>query len=180
MIGSPNCRTQSLLRVKSMSDIWVPCLNGLYEASTDGHIRNSKTKRVLHEFPGKDGYLRSQFGGKTRLIHRVIADAYHSNPDKLAEVNHIDGNKENNSVDNLEWCDRGSNLQHAYRIGLRTAKGTRNSRCKLSEEDVKFIKENYIPRDKEYGAQALSKRFGVAHQTISAVTSGQNWKEESK
>ena len=54
-------------------------MNGLYEASTDGHIRNSKTKRVLHEFPGKDGYLRSQFGGKTRLIHRVIADAYHSN-----------------------------------------------------------------------------------------------------
>ena len=92
----------------------------------------------------------------------------------------IDGNKENNSVDNLEWCDRGSNLQHAYRIGLRTAKGTKNSRCKLSEEDVKFIKANYIPRDKEYGARALSKRFGVAHQTISAVASGQNWKETSK
>lgn len=93
----------------------------------------------------------------------------------ILEAN-LEGNKENNSVDNLEWCDRGSNLQHAYRIGLRTAKGTRNSRCKLSEEDVKFIKANYIPRDKEYGAQALSKRFGVAHQTISAVVSGQNWK----
>lgn len=161
-----------------MSNMWKLCLDGSYEASTDDRIRNSKTKVILHEFPGKDGYLRSQFGGKTRLIHRVIADTYHDNPDNLPEVNHIDGNKANNSIDNLEWCDRGSNLRHAYSLGLRTAKGMRNARCKLSEQDVRFIKENYVPRDKEYGAQALSKRFGVAHQTISAVAAGQNWKEE--
>lgn len=43
-----------------------------YEASTDGHIRNAKTKRVLREFPGKDQYLRTQFDGKTRLVHRAI------------------------------------------------------------------------------------------------------------
>ena len=47
-----------------------------YEASTDGHIRNKKTKRVLKEFVGKDGYVRTQFDGKTRLVHRVIAFAF--------------------------------------------------------------------------------------------------------
>lgn len=161
-----------------MSNVWKKCLDGFYEASTDGHIRNSKTKNILHEFQGKDGYFRSQFGGKTRLIHRVIATTYLDNPNNFSEVNHIDGNKANNSVNNLEWCDRSSNLRHAYTHGLRTAKGSRNARSKLTEEDVQFIKKNYIRGDKKYGTEALAKKFGVARQTISAVNAGQNWKGE--
>lgn len=47
-----------------------------YEASNDGHIRNKNTLRVLKEFEGKDGYLRTQFDGKTQTIHRVIAKAF--------------------------------------------------------------------------------------------------------
>lgn len=149
-----------------------------YEVSSEGNIRNRKTKRILREFIGSDGYLRTQFDGKTRLVHRVVAEVFLENPHNLPEVNHIDGDKTNNSVQNLEWCDRNHNLKHAYNIGLRSAKGTRNSRAKLSEDDVTYIKENYIPRDKTYGAKNLSKRFGVVQQTICAVASGQNWKED--
>lgn len=156
--------------------MWVK-YSDQYEVSSDGHIRNSKTGRILREFVGNDGYLRIQFDGKTRLVHRVVADVFLKNPFNLPEVNHIDGDKTNNSIENLEWCDRNHNLKHAYNIGLRSAKRTNNSRCKLSEEDVRYIKEHYIPRDKEYGAKSLAKKFGVAHQTICAVTSGQNWDE---
>ena len=148
-----------------------------YEASTDGHIRNSKTKHVLHEFKSKDGYLRTQFGGKTRLVHRVIAQTFIENPRQLPEVNHIDGCKTNNAVSNLEYCSRSDNLRHAYINDLRNAKRTNNSRCKLSEDDVAYIKNNYSRGDKVYGAKALSKRFGAACQTICAVVSGQNWKD---
>ena len=148
-----------------------------YEASTDGHIRNSKTKHVLHEFKSKDGYLRTQLGGKTRLVHRVIAQTFIENPRQLPEVNHIDGCKTNNAVSNLEYCSRSDNLRHAYINDLRNAKRTNNSRCKLSEDDVAYIKNNYSRGDKVYGAKALSKRFGVACQTICAVVSGQNWKD---
>ena len=148
-----------------------------YEASTDGHIRNSKTKHVLHEFKSKDGYLRTQFGGKTRLVHRVIAQTFIENPRQLPEVNHIDGCKTNNTVSNLEYCSRSDNLRHAYISDLRNAKRTNNSRCKLSEDDVAYIKNNYSRGDKVYGAKALSKRFRVACQTICAVVSGQNWKD---
>lgn len=129
-----------------------------YEASTDGHIRNTKTKRVLHEFPGKDRYLRTQY--------------------ILPEVNHKDGDKSNNSVDNLEWCTRSDNLKHAYTHGLRTAKGTNNARCKLSADNVAYIKNNYIRGDRQYGAKALASKFNVAPQTVCAVISGQNWKGE--
>lgn len=148
-----------------------------YEASTDGHIRNSKTKHVLHEFKSKDGYMRTQLGGKTRLVHRVIAQTFIENPHQLPEVNHIDGCKTNNAVSNLEYCSRSDNLRHAYINDLRNAKRTNNSRCKLSEDDVAYIKNNYSRGDKIYGAKALSKRFGVAYQTICAVVSGQNWKD---
>ena len=150
-----------------------------YEASSDGHIRNSKTKRILHEFVGRDGYMRTQFDGKTRLVHRVIASVFIDNPDNLPEVNHIDCNKQNNSVDNLEWCTRNHNQKHAYSNGLRSARGMHNSRCKLTAEDVEYIKKHYIKGDKVYGAISMSKQFNVAQQTICAVISGQNWKDDT-
>ena len=85
--------------------MWKQC-SEKYEASTDGHIRNIKTKRVLREFIGKDGYLRTQFDGKSRLVHRVIAQTFLDNPHELPEVNHINGHKSDNSVSNLEYCTR--------------------------------------------------------------------------
>lgn len=157
--------------------MWVS-ISGKYEASTDGHIRNKKTKRVLKEFVGKDGYVRTQFDGKTRLVHRVIAFAFVASDVNKPFVNHKDGNKQNNSVDNLEWCTRSENIQHAYDNGLNHGmKGTSNGRCKLKEADVLYIREKYIPFDKEFGAKALAKRFGVAPQTISAVITKQNWSD---
>lgn len=154
--------------------MWKAC-SKKYEASTSGHIRNAKTKRVLKEFVGKDGYLRTQFDGKTRLVHRVIAKTFIDNTANLPEVNHINGNKSDNSINNLEWCTRNENLKHAYKHNLRNAKGTNNARSKLSEEDIRYIRKNYIKGDKVYGGIAIGKKFNVAHQTISAVVSGQNW-----
>ena len=156
--------------------VWIDISDG-YEASSEGHIRNKKTKRVLHEFVGKDGYLRTQFDGKTRTVHRVIASAFLPAEEGKIFVNHIDGNKSNNTVSNLEWCTREENIQHAYSHGLIHPKvGASNGRCKLSCEDVSFIREHYVPRHKEFGAKPLSIKFGVAPQTITAVAYGQNWR----
>ena len=157
--------------------MWIDISNG-YEASSDGHIRNKKTKHVLREFVGKDGYLRTQFDGKTRTVHRVIASAFVPTENGKIFVNHIDGNKSNNAASNLEWCTREENIQHAYKYGLIKPKiGTLNGRCKLSYEEVSFVLENYIPRHKEFGAKPLAEKFGVAPQTISAIASGQNWRQ---
>ncbi len=148
-----------------------------YDASSDGHIRNKKTGKILAEFVGKDGYLRTQFDGKTRTVHRVIVMAFIPAVVGKDFVNHKDGNKQNNSVENLEWCTREENMKHAYSHGLKKPpKGEANGRAKLSYEDVQFIKENYKRGDREYGAKALAKKFNVAHQTICAVVSGQNWR----
>ena len=154
--------------------MWVS-ISDKYEASSDGQIRNKCSKRILHQFVNNSGYLMTQFDGKTKSVHRVIAMAFIPNPNDLPEVNHINGNKLDNRVENLEWCTRGQNLKHAYDNQLRTSKGTNNGRCKLSIEDVTFIKQNYIYRDKEFGACALAKKFNVAPQTIYSVVHGFTW-----
>lgn len=154
--------------------MWVD-ISEKYEASDDGHIRNKRTKRILHEFVGKDGYVRTQFDGKTRTVHRVIAIAFVPGEVGKNFINHKDGDKKNNAVSNLEWCTRNENMRHAYSHGLKSSAGELNGRAKLSSENVQFIKDHYKKGDKEFGAKALSEKFGVAPQTICAVISGQNW-----
>lgn len=150
--------------------------DSLYEVSPDGHIRNKTTKRVLREFVGKDGYLRTQLHRKTTLIHRIVATAFIPNPNNLPEVNHKDGNKQNNSVSNLEWVTRSENQTHAYKLGLKSTKGAKNGRHILTKKDVEYIRTHYVKGDKNFGTKALSEKFGVVRQTISAVICGQNWR----
>lgn len=154
--------------------MWLKILD-TYEISNDGVIRNAKTGRIIKQFVGKDGYVRTQIAGKTRLVHRLVALSFIPVEEDKIFVNHKDGNKQNNRVDNLEWCNRSENMKHAYAHNLKSAKGENNSRCQLSKDSVTYIREHYVPRDKMYGAKALAEKFGVAHQTICAVASGQNW-----
>jgi len=94
----------------------------------------------------KDGYfmlvLTRKYNRKLKYIHRLVAETFIPNLNNLLEVNHIDGNKQNNRVDNLEWCTRLENIKHIYKTGLKkTGKYSYNARpvCQYSL-DNKFIK----------------------------------------
>lgn len=147
-----------------------------YEVSEVGTIRNIKTKHIIKQFIGRDGYVRTQIAGKTRLVHRIVAMAFLPIVDGKDFVNHIDGKKENNAVENLEWCTRSENQRHAYAYNLMSADGEKNSNAKLSTEDVNYIRTHYIKGDKTFGAKALAKKYGVTHQAICAVVYFQNWR----
>lgn len=101
-----------------------------YEVSSTGLIRNIKTGKVLRQHENNCGYktvyLASHDCGKRVLVHRIVAGAFIKNPGNLPLVNHKDGNKLNNNVDNLEWCTHSWNQQHRRNV---LKKGLRKVQC---------------------------------------------------
>lgn len=112
------------------TEIWKPIkdFEGLYEVSNKGNIRNAETKVVLKQRKNNRGYcileLYKDFKKKTALVHRLVCEAFLEIPEDLKDekrlqVNHIDGIKDHNELENLEWCDQSHNMKESYRLGLR-------------------------------------------------------------
>ena len=111
-------------------------------------------------------------------MHRAVGFTFIPNPENKPFINHIDCNKLNNNIENLEWCTPSENMIHAVendRIPFHI--GTKSQYSKLSKEDILFIRKNYIPRHKEFGGKALGDRFGVDKSTISAIVLYKRYKD---
>ena len=90
-----------------------------YSVSDDGLVRNDKTCKILKPAKTYNGYLRIYINKKNYRVHRLVANAFIENPFNYPQVNHKDGNKENNKASNLEWCNAKQNINHAYNKGLK-------------------------------------------------------------
>lgn len=127
-----------------MQEIWkdITGFEGLYQVSNLGRIKSLKrnVKNAHSERIIKEKILKQSEGKKymhvrlskncktsTKLVHRLVAEAFISNFKKLKEVNHLDANPKNNCIDNLEWCSRYDNMQHAKKLGL--IKHNKNEKC---------------------------------------------------
>ena len=131
-----------------MKEIWkdIKGYEGMYQVSNLGRVRSLKYRdkkgiHILKEYTNKNGYKVIDLyfkGKKTCNIHRLVAKAFIPNPNNLPQVNHMDGNKTNNNINNLEWCSIKDNAIHAYKIGLYKSKkiGKRPVYCK--EENKYF------------------------------------------
>lgn len=97
-----------------MTDIKTLILDDL-EIRSDGTVL--RDGKPVKPYVG-GGYLKFKYRNKQTLIHRLVAEAFIPNPDNLSDVNHLDGDKTNNEVSNLEWTSRKLNLLHAMRNGL--------------------------------------------------------------
>lgn len=104
------------------------------------------------------------------LVHRLVANAFIPNPKNHPQINHIDGDKTNNHVSNLEWCDRSHNQVHARKLKLQG--GERTNTAKLNELCVKAIRKIYPRLTKK----ELADCFGVTESAITAVINKRNWK----
>ena len=131
----------------------IKSYEGLYQVSNYGRVKSLPKKRITGtgfyiqkerimslQIKTKRYYgvgLTKDGAHKNFLVHRLVADAFIENPNNYEEVNHIDCNKLNNKVENLEWCTAEANLEHAFKNGLLTKTKGR----KLSKEECMRISE---------------------------------------
>lgn len=157
-----------------------------FEISTFGRLRNIKTKHIYKLNLLSSGYysVRTTLGSRKRkihiIIHKAVAYTFIPNPDNLPEVNHKDGKRENNFVSNLEWCTSHYNQKHKFDAGLfdrHKISGENNHSSKLTWDDVRYIRDSYIPRSHKNGARALARKFNVSVPTMLSVIHNETWRE---
>ena len=176
-----------------LTEIWkdIPEYEGSYQVSNMGRVRSvdrvityrngrvQKHKgRVLKSYVNTSGYKRVILSndGKcnTKTVHRLILKTFepHVNMNNL-DVNHIDGNKLNNHLTNLEWLTRRDNILHAHDIGLIDNKGERGHNAKLSNTNVLEILQR-LDTGESQGDIGLD--YGVSRRCIADINAGITWK----
>ena len=173
--------------VNTEDEFWkdVVGYGDLFSVSNKGQIFSKRTDKVLKQNPVSTGYnaCMTRIGGRKGTCvclraHREVAKAFIPNPNNLPFVNHIDGDKLNNSVENLEWVTPRENVRYALALGLSNLEHLKDSNKafrKLSEEDVKYIKTYYKPFDRNFGARALARNYGVCKETILSIVHGESY-----
>lgn len=138
-----------------------------YEVSNLGKIRNIKTGIVLKPQLHSAGYLMHALYGhgkkKFLLLHRIIATAFIDNPDEKPCVNHIDENKLNNDLSNLEWCTKRENNVHGTRIKRIAEKNSQKVIQLDLDDNVLNVFKSMVQAERE---------TGVPHQNISHCCNG--------
>ncbi len=171
-------------------EIWKEGLywEGLYEVSNMGRVRNIQ-RWVKSKGPGKKllpvvirrlqlnryGYPVACLNGKEKpvlkSVHRMVVEAFIGPIPDGMQVNHRDGNKQNNHLDNLEICTHSQNQLHRHRV-LGQNNGENHPRAKLKEEDVHAIRSMAAEGITQ---QALADRFGVDRTAVSLIVRRKNW-----
>ena len=151
---------------------WIDGYKGIYSIteSAEVTIHKSGERKGLKSTVDSHGYFRVNLGKnsnrKSCLVHRLVASSFLENKNKLPQINHIDGNKLNNSIQNLEWCTQAHNSLHAWRTGLRLSNLTRDiyERIKILISEAK------------YSLSEIGRILNVSHRLIFNVKHNQRLK----
>jgi hypothetical protein len=152
-------------------ELWRPVVRFPgYEVSDKGRVRSFKSGKAKILKLGKDGSgypivcLYKNGRGYWFLVHRLVAEAFLGFPEDMLEVNHKNGVKTDNRVENLEWLTRSDNHKHAIKTGLR--------KTKLSENQVLEILDML---DAGVPQTEIAEIFNIAQSTVSMIKSGRRW-----
>ncbi len=153
-----------------------------YIITNDGRVftfwHNHKKWKEQKYRKHSNGYIRATINGKDKYIHRLVAKYFVPNPNNYSEVNHIDGNKENNRAENLEWCTRSQNNKHAFETGLRSYEELKVMAKMPKFKRRKFSREQIIEmRQSDKSDTELAKMYGVARSVTYQIRKRKSYKE---
>lgn len=165
-----------------LKEVWkdVVGYEGIYFVSNIGNVKRRRKRCALKSTINKYGYslvvLSVNCKAKAITTHRLVAMAFIDNPENKKEVNHINGIKTDNRVDNLEWATREENMSHAVNSGLINydkLRGENNYNCKLSEAQARDIKFNC---KKDMNTKKIfAAKHGVPIHIVNDILRGRSW-----
>ena len=159
-------------------ELWRQIKNyeGLYDISSSGRVYSHITDKFLSASRVANHYeavaLYKNKKPSSRMVHLLVAEAFLPRDSFNKQVNHIDGNKYNNEVINLEWVTPAENSKHAIETGLFNPRGEGQWGSIQKEKDVIDILNQYGFEKTE----KIAHKYGVTPSTITAITTGKNWK----
>jgi hypothetical protein len=147
-----------------MSELWKPWpKNPTYYVSTHGRVRSPRKILTLTTHHSNGGYLRVYVGGgkknqKQEYVHRMVAETFLPNIDNKPQVNHLDSDRSNNNIENLEWVTASENAQHGARNG-----NYRGAKSSFNLNDAEKWKKRLLEGE---SLRAIARSIGVRHTTI--------------
>lgn len=148
-----------------------------HEVTLDGVVRTKNTKHINAVHINIYGYpVVSYWGGENvrcKCIHRILAITFMPNPLNKRDINHIDGDKLNYDLSNLEWATPQENMAHAIRTGLINNKGTNNGHSKLKDSEIMEIRR--LLKNGEMSQGEIGDLFGITRGHISHIKCRRSW-----
>lgn len=177
-----------------IEEIWkdVPFYEGIYCVSNLGNVKSlarlksnqynsfEKPESILKFRRTKKGYynvmLYKNGNSKSFPVHRLVLMAFDRLPKEKEQGNHINGIKNDNRLENLEWTNNSGNQLHAFAMGLNKPRyGEDNNKTKLTKEQVLMIREEYQFGVRGFGAYSMGKRYGVGKAAILSIIKRKSW-----
>ena len=181
-----NLKNEIWKDLKVLKNNKLYCYTNLYKISNYGRVKSlgifhGKTnnffnkEHILKARTNKCGYVMyhlCDYGKSNDItVHRAVATTFISNKNNKKQVNHIDGDKSNNRVDNLEWCSASENIKHAYSTGLKISKGQsmpgeKNPNCKHSDKEIEEIRRK---RRNGVKIKDIVKEYNISGSYVSLI-----------